>query len=133
MKIFKSLALVAGMTFVTANISAQAPTTAPAQGQHGTPNPDQMAQKATANIKTNVTGITPDQESKILAANTDFAKGMIAARQSNNGDRDAMHTQMQTLKDSRDAKMKTILTADQYAQYQKMAPMHQGGGRPSGN
>ncbi len=130
MKIFKSLALVAGMAFVTAHISAQAPAAAPpapVQGVHGAPDPDQMAQRQTAQVKQNVTGITSDQESQILAANQDYAKGVVAARSNNNGDKSAIHSQIQSLREARDAKYKTILTADQYAQYQKAEAAHMGG------
>jgi len=113
MKPFKSLALLAGLALVTANVSAQAAS------DQGNPDPKNMAQKMTANVKQNVTGITPDQETKIEAAEEDFAKGMNDARSSSNGDHDAMRAKMQPLRDARDAKMKTILTADQYTQYQK--------------
>jgi Spy/CpxP family protein refolding chaperone len=141
MKTFKSLALVAGMAFVTAYVSAQAPTTAPStpaapaqvQGIHNAPATDQMAQRMTTQVKQNVTDLTADQESQVLAAEKDFTTGLQAARASSNGDRDAMHTQMESLKATRDAKIKTILTADQYAQYQKAEAAHQGGGHKGGN
>jgi periplasmic protein CpxP/Spy len=124
MKIFKSLAIAAGLAFIAINVSAQ---------DQGTKmDPQQMAQKMTASIKEKVTGITPDQESKILAAEQDFAKGMQDAHSSSNGDRDAMRAKMQPLKETRDAKIKTILTADQYTQYQKMEAAHQGGHKGGG-
>jgi periplasmic protein CpxP/Spy len=129
MKIFKSLAFRGGLAFITANVSAQAPS-----GGKQQMDPQQMAQKMTDHVKQNVTGITPDQESKILAAEQTFTKGMEAARNTSNGDRDAMKSQMQPLKDNRDAQIKTILTADQYAQYQKMEASHQSGhGNGGGN
>lgn len=121
MKTLKSFALIAGVVFITAN--------AVAQPQQGKMDPQQMAQKMTDRVKQNVTGITPDQEKQILAAEQDFTTGMQSARSSSNGDRDAMRTQMESLKGTRDAKIKTILTADQYTQYQKMEAEHQGGHR----
>ena len=120
MKTFKSLALLAGLAFITAGVSAQS------QG-HGQMDPATMAQKMTDRVKQNVNAITPGQESQILAAEQDFATGMQTARNNSNGDHDAMHSQMQTLKSTRDAKIKTILRDDQYAQYQKMEASHQGG------
>lgn len=121
MKILKSLAVLAALvSFVTVNVSAQ---------QRGNMDPQQMAQKMTDRVKQNVTGITPGQESQILSAEQDFATGMQTARNNSNGDRSAMHSQMESLKATRDAKIKTILTADQYAQYQKMEAAHQGGHR----
>lgn len=112
MKIFKTLTLLAGLALATANVSAQA-------SDQANPDPKQMAQKMTATVKQTVTGITPDQETKIVAVEEDYAKGMNDARTSSNGDHDAMRTKMQPLKEARDTKMKAILTDDQYAQYQK--------------
>lgn len=120
MKIFKSLALLCGLAFLTASVSAQG------QGGRQQMDPQQMAQRMTNHIKQNVSGITPDQESKILAAEQTFSKGMQDAWSSSNGDRDAIKSKMQPLKDARDAQIKSILTADQYAQYQKMEATHQG-------
>jgi len=113
MKFIKSLTLIAGLALVVFNVSAQ--QRAPMD-----------AQTMTNNIKEKVTGITPDQESKILAANQEFVSGMQDARNSSNGDRDAMRSKMQPIREARDAKMKAILTADQYAQYQKMEQEHRG-------
>ena len=127
MKILKSIALIGGLAFITANVSAQAQ-----DGGKQQMDPQQRAQKMTDNIKQNVTGITPDQESKILAAEQTFTKGMQDAWSSSNGDHDAMKSKMQPLKDTRDAQIKSILTADQYTQYQKMEASHQGGHK-SGN
>jgi hypothetical protein len=107
MKFLKSLAVIAGLALVTFNVSAQ-------QRQ------PMDAQTMTNNIKEKIAGITPDQESKILAANQEFVKGMQDARAGGDGDRDAMRAKMQPLREARDAKFKTILSADQYAQFQKM-------------
>lgn len=119
MKIFKSLALLASLAFITVGVSAQSEN-------RGTMDPQQAAQNMTNKVKQNVTGITTDQESQILAAEKDFTTGMQTARSNSNGDKDAMHSQIETLKSTRDAKIKTILTADQYTQYQKMEAAHQG-------
>lgn len=127
MKIFKSLAFIGGLALVAANGSAQA------QGGGQKMNPQQMAQKMTDRVKQSVTNITDDQAKQILAAEQDFANGVQAARANSNGDRDAMHTQMETLKSTRDAKIKTILTADQYAQYQKMEMTYQNRQHRSGD
>jgi len=119
MKILKSLTLLAGLAFISAGASAQA--------SQGSKDPQQMAQKMTDRVKQNVTGITADQESQILAAEKDFATGVQAAHNNNSGDKDAMHSQMETLKSTRDAKIKTILTADQFTQYQTMEASQKGG------
>lgn len=129
MKIFKSLALVGGLAFIIANVSAQAYQSGKQQM-----DPQQMAQKMTDRVKQYVAEITPDQESKILTAEQTFSKGMQDAWSSSNDNRDAMKNKMQPLRDARDAQIKPILTADQYAQYQKMEAEHEGGhGSGNGN
>jgi protein CpxP len=116
MKILKSVTCAAAMALIALNVSAQ---------ERGNMDPQQMAQKQTSQIKESVTGISPDQESKILAVEQDYAKSMQDARSSSNGDRDAMRSKMKPLRENRDEKIKAILTADQYTQYQKMEESHQ--------
>ncbi|HTB31314.1 MAG TPA: hypothetical protein VK808_04760 [Bacteroidia bacterium] len=123
MKIFKSLALVAGLAFITANVSAQ---------EKGKMDPQQWAQKQTAQIKASVAGITPDQESKILAAEQSFATSMQAAKASSNGDRDAMRSKLEPARQDRDSKIKAVLNADQSAQYDKFVAAHQLAAPPKG-
>jgi hypothetical protein len=135
MKVLKSFALLAGLAFITAGVSAQSstpPPPPPAQPPVGKMDPQAMAKRQTERIKQNVTGITPDQEKQILAANLEFSKSMQDAMASSNGDKDAMRTKMQPAKDARDAKLKTILTADQYTQYEKMGSMRRAG-NPQGS
>jgi hypothetical protein len=124
MKTLKSLVLIAGLVFASFNSFAQ---------ERNNMTPQQMAQKQTERIKQNVTGITSDQESKILAAEQEFAQGAQDARNSSNGDREVMKSKMQPLRATRDAKIKEILTPDQYAQFQTMeASQHQKGGMRGG-
>ena len=125
MKTLKSFALIAGLAFISFGTSAQ-------EGGNKM-TPQQMAQKQTDMIKQNVTGLTADQESKILAVEQDAATAMQDARNSSNGDRDAMRAKMKPIRENKDAKIKAILTADQYAQYQKMEEEHQRGGKRAGN
>src|ERR1700733_7779848 len=107
MKMLKSLAIATGLAIGGLNVSAQ------------TADPEQTAKIETAEIKTNVTGITPNEESQILTVETEHAKSM---RDANNTitDKAAMKTQCKQLCDSRDAKIKAILTADQFKQYMKV-------------
>jgi hypothetical protein len=107
MKITKVLALLTGLSIAGSNVSAQTMT------------PDQTAQKETAEIKRNVTGITPNEESQILSVETEHAKSIQDA-QSTITDKAAMKTQCKQLCNSRDAKIKAILTADQNKQYLKV-------------
>lgn len=64
MKTLKSLTLVAALVFITLNVSAQ---------EKAAMDPQAMAQRQTDNIKKNVTGLTSDQESKILAVEQESA------------------------------------------------------------
>jgi hypothetical protein len=107
MKITKIVAILAVLAIGGLNASAQ------------TMDPQQTAQKETAEIKKNVTGITPNEESQILSVETEHAKSIRDA-QSTITDKAAMKTQCKQLCDSRDAKIKAILTADQYKQYLKV-------------
>jgi hypothetical protein len=124
MKILKSLALAAGLAFITANVSAQ---------EKAQIDPQKWAQKQTEQIKASVSGITADQESKILAVEQDFAKSMQEAKASSNGDRDAMRAKMQPARESRDSKIKAILNAGQGAQYDKYISAHQVSAPKAGN
>jgi hypothetical protein len=108
MKISKlSAILLTGLAIGGMKISAQNMT------------PDQTAQKETAEIKRNVTGITPSEESQILSVEQDYAKSMQDAQKTIT-DKTAMKTQCKQLCNSRDAKIKAILTADQNKQYLKV-------------
>jgi|HubBroStandDraft_2_1064218.scaffolds.fasta_scaffold522421_2 Spy/CpxP family protein refolding chaperone len=138
MKILKTLSVAAVLAFTAANVSAQAQNASqpPAQPTPQAPvkmDPQMMGQKMTERVKQNVTGITPDQESKILAAETEYAKGMQDARTSSNGDRDAMRSKMEPLRQTRDSKIKAVLTPDQQAQYDKVSPQHPMGAPKGGN
>ena len=111
MKILKSLALLAGFAFIAGNISAQ---------EKCTKDQQQMAKKETDKVKKNVTGVNSDQESKILAVEQEHAKACDEAKIATKGDKDAMKSKMKEACESRDEKIKGILNADQYTQYQKM-------------
>lgn len=120
MKTFKSISLAAGLALITAGILAQSQNA-------GKMDPATMAQKMTNRIEQNVIGITPEQGKQILAAEQAFASNAQTARNNSNGDKSTMHSQMKSLKSTRDEKIKTILTADQYTQYQAMEASHHGG------
>ena len=102
---------------------------ASAFAQRGNMDPNQMAQRQTDTIKKYVSGITSDEETKILTIEQDFSKSAQEARNSSDGDRDAMRTKMEALRKDRDDKIKAVLTADQYTQYTKMPKEHRGGGQ----
>ncbi len=110
MKIPKIIA-TASLAFVALTVSAQDKADLDFQ---------KMAQIQTYQVKQSVNGITPDQEKKILTIEQSFTQAMQQAHATSEGDRNAMHNQSVQLHNDRDMRMKSILTASQYAQYQKM-------------
>jgi len=124
MKIFSVLILTAGLSFTAGHINAQAT----AQNKTGS-DANAMAQQITAVVKQMVAGVTPDQESNILAAEQDYSKGVLDVRNSTAGNNNMSssekmdkYNQLEALRQTRDAKIKTTLSADQFAQYQKVFP-----------
>jgi len=123
MKIFNTLSFIAGLAFITANVSAQAP----AQDQNSK-DPQQIAQVQTDHIKQTVTGITSAQESQIYATELDYTKSIQNVLHTTDvADKKAIGDKMLPLRANRDAKMKTILTADQYSQYELSKPEYHSG------
>jgi hypothetical protein len=125
MKKINSFIVVAGLVFITTYSYAQTAT----QNKNAS-DADKLATQMTAVVKQTVTGVTPDQEKQILAAEQDYSKGVLDVKSSigNNSnnlssdDKMAKYNQIKSLTQTRDAKIKTILTADQYSQYQKVSP-----------
>jgi protein CpxP len=79
--------------------------------------------------------LSDDQTSKVMAVFTAQAKTRDSIRTSSNGDRQAMMQAMRPMMEATSAKLKTILTPEQYAAYEKanaerMQRMRQGGGAP---
>jgi hypothetical protein len=127
MKILSSFVLITGMAFITAHTIAQAPAVSSTAQNKNVSDANAMAQQLTNAVKQAVTGVTQDQESNILAVEKDYSKGVIDVRNSTSSnmtssDKMAKYNQLGSLKETRDAKIKTILTADQYTQYQKTSP-----------
>ena len=88
------------------------------QPQGGRPNfsPEQMAKRQTEMIKA-ATGIDDATTAKVDAINLKYAKEMSALREKTT-DRDAMRESMKELREKRDAELKTVLSADQWAKVQ---------------
>ena len=92
--------------------------TACGQPQGGRPNftPEQMAKRQTEMIKT-AAGIDDATTAKVDAINLKYAKEMSALREKTT-DREAMREPMKELRDKREAELKTVLSADQWAKVQ---------------
>jgi hypothetical protein len=109
MKTFKTAIAILGLAFISINISAQAPI-----------NAAQLAKEQTEMVKKNVDKVTPDQQNKILPIEQEFANNMQSARNKSKADTAEMNKRTFKLCKSRDAKIKTVLTASQYSQYLDM-------------
>ncbi|MGY3211751.1 hypothetical protein [Mucilaginibacter sp. HD30] len=82
-------------------------------------------------LKTSVTGITDDQTAKLMVVYQTAAKSRDSLTTALNGDFGAMREKMAPITAATTAKLKTILTADQFAAYEKaQAARMQGGGGP---
>jgi len=108
MKILQTLAVLGGLAFITS-----------ASAQTYTKDEQAMAQKKTNEVKRNVTGLTSNQESKVLMVEQEHAKACADAKTAASGNKDTYKSKKKELCDNRDAKLKAILTASQYAQYEK--------------
>jgi hypothetical protein len=124
MKTLKSFALLTGMAFLAVTVSAQ---------EKCTKDQQQSSQKQTDLIKKNVTGLTSNQKNKILTVEQDYAIGMQEACTGINGNKDTVNSKKPQLHETLDNQIKTILTANQYAQYLKMEEVPKGQGRTSKN
>jgi hypothetical protein len=109
MKTLKTTIAIIGLAFISINVSAQAPI-----------NATQLAQQQTDMIKKNVDKVTPDQQNKILPIEQEFANNMQSARNKSKADTVEMNKRTLKLCKSRDAKIKTVLTSNQYSQYLDM-------------
>jgi hypothetical protein len=105
MKILKSV-LSLGLAFIALNVSATKKRDIDVQ---------KFAELQTSNIMSNVKGVTSDQESKILLIEQESDNALLDARNSENSD--ALRS---GIRQNRDEKIRTILTSDQFVQYQKM-------------
>lgn len=102
-------------------------------------NPEAMAKRQTAELK-EALGLNADQEKKVYDMNLETSKKMSAMRekmQAGGNGMEGMREKMTQIRAEQDKKMKEILTADQWAKYQKYqeerrARRMQGGG-PGGN
>ena len=102
-------------------------------------NPEEMAKRQTAELK-EALSLNADQEKKVYDINLETSKKMSAMRekmQAGGNGMEGMREKMTQIRAEQDKKMKEILTADQWAKYQKYqeerrARRMQGGG-PGGN
>ncbi|UOQ96999.1 DUF4890 domain-containing protein [Hymenobacter sp. 5317J-9] len=97
-------------------------------------SPEEMAKRQTERM-TQELGLSADQAAKVQQIMMARGQEMQSMRgQMAGGDREAMRTQMQTMRTKYDAQFKEVLTADQYTKYTAMEAdrMNRGGGRGMG-
>jgi periplasmic protein CpxP/Spy len=86
-------------------------------------DPVEMADKMTQTMTDSLT-LSTAQAAKVKEINLDFGNKMAearkAARESENPDREAMRATMKTLREAHKAALKNILTAEQFAKFEKM-------------
>ncbi|NNM94448.1 MAG: hypothetical protein HKL88_03170 [Bacteroidia bacterium] len=85
--------------------------------------PSPLAQREFKAIKALVSNLTPDQQTKILAIEETYAQGVEDERNTKEPSRDVMMSKLRDLREQRNYKMRSVLSAAQYAQYQSM-PEH---------
>ena len=105
-----------------------AQTTAPAaavrpahRGEMAHRSPDEKAAAMTKRMTRELT-LTTDQQTKVAALNTQLAADLgqlRAAGKAERAERAERREKVQTIRTSHDANLKAVLTADQYARYEK--------------
>lgn len=89
-------------------------------GKQGQMDPEKRAEQQTA-MMTQKLGLSEAQATKIKEINLKYAAKAKTLREANTGgDRTAMRGQMTTLRTEQDAELKTMLTSDQWATWEKV-------------
>jgi len=96
-------------------------------------SPEEQAKQLQTQLK-----LTDEQTAKVATIYTSQAKTRDSIRTASNGDRESMMKAMRPMMEATNAKLKTILTADQFSALEKanterMQRMQQGGGQGGGN
>jgi len=131
----KTLMLLAALAFTTAGTSfAQ---TAPAttkvkmhggKGGHGPKDPAKMADHKAAKMAKEL-GLTADQEAKVEQLFLARQQETQALKAKYGADKKAGRTDMKASHEKYAAQLKTILTPEQYAKFDKMKDEHRGHGK----
>lgn len=79
-------------------------------------NPEQRAEQQTALMKERLT-LSEAQTAKVQEINVKYARQLQDARQKNEGDWEAMRTQMTRIRQAQDEELQTVLTQEQWQQW----------------
>ena len=115
--------LVAGSNLASAQTTNAAPE-AKKGGKRGFPTIEQQMERMTTQLN-----LTDEQKPKVKAVLEDQQKKMQELRSDSSLDQDARRQKMQTIRKDTEAKMKGILTDDQYTKYQEMNQHGKKGGK----
>lgn len=116
--IIAALALGSLLT-VSATVNAQdATTNAPAAATPPPMGPGHRQMNVDQWVK--ILALTDDEKTNFTAAMQDMRKQMMAARNDDTLSSDDRRTKLKSIRETSLAKMKDILTPDQYAKFQKM-------------
>ncbi len=122
----KKLVLVALLALGTSAMSfAQG---GPGGGGRGPQTPETRLER----LKTQVTGLTADQEAKIKVIYTAQGKSQDSLMAAAGDDRMAAFQKLQPITTANNAKIKALLTADQQKQFDAIQQRGFGGGGPGG-
>jgi Spy/CpxP family protein refolding chaperone len=115
----KTLALLAALGLAPAAARAQAPA-APPLGSPGTGRSPEQQTQAQASRLAKELNLSPEQQTQIQQLLAAQRQETQAAIQQAGGNRRAMSQAMRAGRDRFDGQLKTVLTADQYLQYQQL-------------
>lgn len=116
MKHILKLAMSA-LLFLVFSINMQAQP--PGGGERPSMDPVKRAEKQTA-MMTEQLSLSEAQATKVYEINLKYAEQSKTMREANTGDRSAMREQMTAMRTAQDAELKTMLTSDQWATWEKL-------------
>ena len=113
------------LTLTAAPALAQAPSAASASASttaREAREPKQPAERAEALTKhmTRELALTPDQQTKLAALNTQLTSDLSQVRETGKAQRGAHREKVQSIRTTYDANVKAALTPEQYATYEKL-------------
>jgi Spy/CpxP family protein refolding chaperone len=133
MKLNKTLALaalMAGGLFAASTLQAQDSTNTPPAGEHhgGPGGPGGMRGRPNADMMAKELGLTDDQKTQVKAALEDMQSKMKALHDDTSASPEDKKAKFKEIRDANQAKMKEILTPEQFTKLQSHMPKGRGPG-----
>ena len=118
MKIAKILDFLLGFAIIFSLTATASMAQGGGPGGGGRPNPAQMVAKEKQMLVDSIPSINEDQKVILEVIYTDYETELSNLRaNANPNDREAMRTQMRTIRDQKNESLKAILTEEQYKKY----------------